>query len=466
MDADWRDLRIRELEAENQALRKENAQLRATIEDLLRRISQLEQHCEELERAAHRQAAPFRRPEKKRKPPELHRQAGRPAGHPPAWRSSPEHVDENIAVPLPQGERGQPCCPQCGGDVMEVQPCRQFIEDLPPIRPHVTELLTYTATCARCGPIRTTHPRQVSAARGAAGTHLGLRALGLAAWLSKQAGLTTRSACRVLHHLGGLRITPGGLTQALDRVAARLQPAWAELQAGLRQQPVTHADETSWWIAGRPAWLWVFATSERTVYRLENTRGRSVVLDTLGADYGGVLVSDCLASYENLPYRLQKCYAHHLRAIMEARDRAPPEHHADFDGFAALLKGALVLHALRAELSAEAYAQRRAAQEAWADELLRPRSGPVEKIAARLRKRRAHLFTFLDVPGVDATNNRAERALRPAVIARKLSCGNKTARGAQTWEILASLAATAAQRGQDFIEWLTPHLRLQPNAGR
>jgi len=69
-----------------------------------------------------------------------------------------------------------------------------------------------------------------------------------------------------------------------------------------------------------------------------------------------------------------------------------------------------------------------------------------ERVANRVRKHTESLFTLLDHPGVEATNNRAERALRPAVIARKLSCGNKTARGKRTWEILASFAATCHQR--------------------
>jgi hypothetical protein len=70
---------------------------------------------------------------------------------------------------------------------------------------------------------------------------------------------------------------------------------------------------------------------------------------------------------------------------------------------------------------------------------------------------------FLDDPSLEATNNRAERALRPAVIARKLSCGNKTQRGKRTLEILASLAATCHQRGQDFVETLRPHLTIAPS---
>jgi hypothetical protein len=67
---------------------------------------------------------------------------------------------------------------------------------------------------------------------------------------------------------------------------------------------------------GNPGyWLWVFTTLDRTIYRVEKSRGKDVVFDTLGAHFAGVLTSDCLASHENLPYTLHKGYAHHLKAI-------------------------------------------------------------------------------------------------------------------------------------------------------
>jgi transposase len=93
-----------------------------------------------------------------------------------------------------------------------------------------------------------------------------------------------------------------------------------------------------------------------------------------------------------------------------------------------------------------------------------PRSQPQEEsVRNRLYKQRDHLFTFLDHEGVDATNNLAERQLRPAVISRKISCGNKTAKGARTWQILASIAATCAQQAQSFIATLA---RAAPLQGR
>jgi transposase len=164
MDADPRDKRIHELEAEVSRLRAENQQLRNRLD--------------ELERAAARQAAPFRRREKAKKPPDQHKRPGRPPGHPPAFRPPPDHVDQTIEVPLDQ-------CPQCGGVLTDVQSCVQYIEEIPPVRPHVTKLTTHVGMCPCCGEVRSTHPLQVSTACGAAGTHLGARSLAMAAWLNK-----------------------------------------------------------------------------------------------------------------------------------------------------------------------------------------------------------------------------------------------------------------------------------------
>jgi transposase len=446
MDADPRDLRIKQLEAENQALRQRVQEL----EKLEPLVAALQQRIEQLERAAARQAAPFRRKDKDKKPPDQHKPPGRKPGHPPAFRPPPTQIDDDLQMRLNQ-------CPKCGGPVNAVQPCVQYIEDIPPVRPHVTRLTTYRGLCPCCGEVASTHPLQVSTACGAAGTHLGARAL--AAWLNKHLGLTTRSVCKLLGQLFGLKLTPGGLTQALARVAHRVQPAFDRLLADLRRQPGVWADETSWWVGGPGWWLWTFTTPDLTVYRVEASRGKDVVLDTLGPDFAGVLTSDCLASYENLPYKMHKCYSHHLQAISQAYQDQPSDYLAQLRS---LLYGAMFLHKYRNGLSPPEWIRKRQALEERADELLWRTPPPLgaAKVAQRIRKRRHWLFTFLDDPALEATNNRAERALRPAVIARKLSCGNKTVRGKRTWEILTSLAVTCHQRGSDFIDYLRPRLTL------
>jgi len=414
-------------------------QLEQQIKDLNDRNSGLLGKVQELETKSARQAAPFRIEDKHRisNP----KKPGRPKGHPGSCRVIPEQVDEEIRVPLR-------ACPGCGGEVGPRRRIVQYVEELPIVRPRVIRLTTEEAHCPACRKaVRSTHPLQMSLAEGAAGVQLGPRALGVAAQLNKQHGLTVRKTCAVLRELFQLRLSPGGLTQALARVAKKLEPAYQNLLARLRAGPYVHSDETSWWVGGPGYWLWVFANRRTTVYQVAKGRGRAIVAEALGEKFTGVLVSDCLATYDDINPRQQKCYSHHLKAIKQAGEGHPS---AWLDDVRGVLLEAMELK--RQLLSSVDRTCRQAELTAQVQKLLaQPRPTNLEeKVRRRLERHQDHLFTFLEVEEVDATNNLAERQLRPAVIARKVSCGNKTPRGAHTWEILASLAATCVQRAESF----------------
>ncbi len=261
-------LQVSQLQARSQQL----SALREQMKTLQARVTELEKLLDEAQREAKRQAAPFRVPEAKRT--QTPKRPGRPVGHPGAYRPRPTQIDQEITVPL---ERC--ACPGCGGQHWsEPRELEQYIEELPVLRPQVTRLRTYEATCTSCGhTVASRHPRQVSHATGAAGTHLGPRALALAADLNKAKHLTTRKTCAVLHDHFGLRLTPGGLVQALARVAERLAPQYDQLQEELCQAPVVHVDETSWWVNGKLAWLWVFTHPQGTFYFIAQSRGREVL---------------------------------------------------------------------------------------------------------------------------------------------------------------------------------------------
>jgi transposase len=429
-------------------LRREIERLKSDNDDHKRRLA-------ELERAAYRQAAPFRIDAKKRKT--TRKKPGRPKGHPGAYRAQPTHVDDAIDVPLD-------ACPHCGGRVYGVTRVDQFIEDIPRIRPHVTHLRTYEGACPRCGEVRSTHPLQVSTATGAARTHLGPNALGLALELTQQHGLPKRQTSRILERAFGLTITPGGLVQAAHRLAGKVHAAYEAVAQGVRRAPAVYADETSWWVGGPTWWLWVFTHPAGTLYGVREGRGRAIVHETLGADFPGVLVSDCLASYDDATAVQHKCYGHHHKAIGDAIAQHPRGGEGFLRNVRALLLAAQALKAQKATLPDGEFARMRRALERSADPLLASATvEPLEqRIANRLRKQRDHLFTFLDHDAVDATNNRAERQLRPAVIARKLSCGNRTPHGARTWEVLTSLAATCTQTGESFRHIIANAARLPP----
>lgn len=444
---------LRELRLRVEELEAENARLKQQLVDAKRQIG-------ELERANARQAAPFRRRESKKVPPEKKKRSGRKPGHRGACRAVPPQVDLEIEVPLRE-------CPCCGGAVEDRSPLVQYIEEIPPVRPQVIRLTTWHGECLRCGRVHSSHPLKTSTAGGAAQVQLGPRALALAALLNKRHGLTMRTTCEVLKKVLGLSITPGGLSQALDRVADKVESQYDALIEKIRGSRAVFADETSWWVDGPSWWLWTFTTEDGTLYRVDKSRGSQVVREVLGDEFAGMLVSDCLASYDPVDYRKHKCIAHHLRAIAKARDQPHTPDPSYLDRWKVFFKTVSILYGLRPLLSDEDFAAKRAHLENTCKRLLdEPRTQPGDvAVQKRLLKQWPHLLGCLYEPAAEPTNNRAERALRPAVIARKVSCGNRTPRGKRTWEILASLGATCAQNAIDFVDYLVPHLPLAPHAG-
>lgn len=430
------------LRGELEELRRRNVELERERDRLHRENADLREKLELQARELHRQAAPFRIPESKRvKNP---RSPGRKAGHPGACRRRPAHVDEDVAVPLE-------CCPHCGGTVENCQPVEQFIEDVPDMRPQVTRLVTYSGDCARCGRVATRHPRQLSRATGAAATQVGPRALSIAVDLNKRLGLPLRKTCDVLAEHFGIRLTAGALAQAEARLAARLEPTYREILDLLRTSPVVYTDETSWWVNGSNRWLWVFTSRELTLYVVDHRRNVEVVKETLGKAFGGVLSSDCLNIYDTLVCTQNKCYAHHLKAIGTALEDASGDGRWLLQ-LRNLLVTAIALGKIRSDVPVDAYARFVESLERRADELLAAATGDADaaKVVARLQRQRDHLFTFLRFEGVDPTNNAAERGLRPAVVARKISCGNRSDRGRRTWQTLATLSATCGQKRASF----------------
>jgi hypothetical protein len=271
-----------------------------------------------------------------------------------------------------------------------------------------------------------------------------------------------RKTCKVLQDLCGLRITAGGLSQALCRVADRVKQQYDDLIEQIRGSPAVFADETSWWVGGPGYWLWVFTTAERTVYRVDHSRGSKVVADILGADFDGMLVSDCLSSYDPGDWAKHKCISHHLQAISKAMKYPHTTDQMYLLSWRTFFHGVIALYNLREILSAQEFAAKRGDMQHWRDALLdRPVNQPGDAaVRNRLLKQRAYLLGCLYEPAAEPTNNRAERALRPAVIARKVSCGNKTERGRDCWQILASIGATCRQQAVDFVEYLTHRLPL------
>ena len=444
-----------------QALEGTIKRMGETIAALEIKVAQLEKRLAEAEGRNHPPAAPFRRTEKERS--KMPGRAGRAKGHEGSFRSRPEQIDQKVDVSLAQ------VCPECGGRLGECKKHVQYIEEIPPVRPHVTELCTWSGRCESCGKhVKSTHPLQVSGAHGSAGVHLGARAQAFACALKHSMGLPIRKVAAILRDMCGLNVSAGALAQMYQRVAGKAQVhgQYDSIRQELVEGQVVHTDETSWWLGGKPSGLWVWCSKVQTLYRVVEKRDRETFHQVLPPDWPGVLVSDCLSVYDGATPVQQKCYSHHHKAIRKGIQAGAAESEGSYLWQCRnLLRSAMELKKRKEELDKEEYQQRRRTLDIAARILLeKPRENQPEeeRVRLRLQKQIDHLFTFLDHKEVDATNNLAERQLRPAVIARKLSCGNKTRKGADAWQIMASLAATSSQQGRSFIDFLLPLLAFQP----
>ena len=445
------------LEAERERLRVENERLRAERERLREINERLRGEVEALRRAAKRQAAPFSKGDPAPNPKRAGRKPGAAYGT-RAHRRPPEHVDQVVAVELPA------CCPGCGGELMLERVATQHVEELPPTRPLVIRFEVQVGRCRVCGRrVQPCHPAQTSDALGAAGTQLGPRAVALAAWLSKGLGVPAGKIARLFAQLG-LRVTPGGVTQAVARAARACRPTYQALAEGVRASPVVAPDETGWRVGGIRAWLWAFVGAQVTVYRIARGRGYRDAVAVLGERYAGVIERDGWAPYrrfENATH--QSCLAHLLRRCRELLADADRGQAKTPHAVRRILQDALALReAYQAgALDAGTLAAQAERLGAKVDKLIAgaTRYPPNRRLLNHLAREREHLFTFLCMPGVEATNWRAEHAIRPAVVTRKAWGGNRTWAGATTWQTLTSVLRTASQQGRDPVELLARLLR-------
>lgn len=438
-----------ELEVENARLRRRVAELEATVADLRRQV-------EEVTRAGKRQAAPF----SKGSPKENPKRPGRKAGHPSSHRDPPALIDRIEDVPLPFH-----ICPDCGGPIEEIEVQPQYQTDIPPIRPTTTRFDIHIGRCVECGHrVQGRHPEQTSDAVGAAAVQVGPQALGMACEMKHRLGLSYGKLATYFSSVMHLPLSRATFARADLRLAQLFAPTYAQLILRLRESEVAHVDETGWKIAGHRAWLWVFTQTEVTLYVIDPHRGHEVAERILGDDFDGMVVCDCLLTYDAVKARQQKCLAHLVHRASQLEQQQTKGAVRFPRAVLKLLRAGIRLKQRKTTMSEHGYRVACGRLEAAMDRLLQGNYTQEDnaRLAKLLRKHRTRLFPFLYHEAVDATNNAAERALRPAVISRKLSAGNRSDAGAQAHAILASVIQTCRQKGHDFQAWVKK-LLCDPN---
>jgi transposase len=442
-----------ELHRENERLREDLRRSEAERQRLRRDIERLKQELEAARRVGSRQAAPFARETRVATPRRPGRKAGATYGR-RAYRRPPAHIDETYDAPLP------PHCPACQGALRPVRIALQYQEELPVQRPIVRRFRVHIGCCRLCRRrVQGRHPLQTSDALGAAAGQLGPQTVALTVLLNKRLGLPYGKIAQLLRDRFGLTVTRGGVVHAVHRAARQAAPSYRALCATVRGSPVVTPDETSWRVGPDLQWLWVFVTPETTVYAIQPGRGLAQAAAIIGADYAGILVRDGWQSYRQFTHAgHQTCLAHLLRTCRRLLLDYPRQPFVT--AVKAILQEALATRAryLAGAVSPHGLAVARGHYLArLAAVLARPLSHrlAVARFQGHLIREFDAIFSFLFDPTLDATNWRAEHAIRPVVVTRKMcGGGNRTDRGAHSQQVLASVLRTAHQRGLDATDLL------------
>lgn len=385
---------------------------------------------------------------------------GRKTGHPGTRRAPPARIDAR------EDHRAE-CCPHCQGKLKRCAGARtRYIEDIPEnITPVVTEHTIHRDWCPHCKTL--VEPVVPDALPNST---VGNRVLTLSAWWHYGLGITIDNIVSVLNHHLQFPVSPGALPQMWYRLQEILFPWYEQIQEHALLAAVLHGDETGWRVNGKGHWLWCFSYDRGTYYLIDAQRGRPVLAKFFKRDFAGTLITDFWGAYNAVVCsRRQVCLAHLLRDLKHVEQYKYPSR--KWPKFAKklrrLIHDALRLKKRQEELESDVYASRCARLHARLDALIAtPWKDPqAKRLLKRFRRHRAHLFTFLDDPAVPADNNHGERAIRPAVIIRKNSYGNRTQRGADCQAVLMSIYRTLKQRGHDPLATITDALSQYLSTG-
>jgi transposase len=413
------------------------------------RIAELERLLEDARRSGKRQAAPFRRRDE---PIDEPRRPGRKSGEAHGrhgHRMAPPDPDRTVDAPLPG------CCPDCGGEIEHERDAEQFQTDLPALPPpSTTRFKVAVGRCKRCGRrVQGRHPEQTSDALGAAGAQIGPNAKAWAAYLHYSLGVPFAKVARFFAERLGLTVTAGAICQSAQSTSTDLVPVNSEIRTRVNNSPVVAADETGWRIGGAPAWVWVATTPDFTYYNVAHGRGFDQATEVIDEDYDGTIVRDGWAPYRQYTQAThQSCLAHVTRRCDELIEDLPAWARGTPREVRDILGQALDAKDLDTDTRTKVIADL-----TERIELLGDQPHPHDenrKLVKHLLVEKDALFTFLADPAVDATSWRAEHAVRPTTVTRKVCGGNRTDRGAQTQSRMMTLFRTATQQSIDAVDYL------------
>ncbi len=413
--------------------------LEETIVQLLSKIDQLEKRTEALENKLNKNSqnsskppssdGPFKKPKKKIK--KSKRRKGAQKGH--------KGYKQQLLEPTQQQEILPDKC-ECGCSTiiagsLEPYYTQQVIE-LPEIQMDILHLILSKGKCQNCGKIvKAKVPKEHQ-------TGYGPR---LSALIAEMSGIqgnsrdTVRTFCKSVLNFS---ISIGTIQRVVDRASAALKPIYDKIGELARENDINHVDETSWFQNGALNWLWVMVNSTVAYFMIHKNRSKEAFLELI-QDWRGILVSDNYGTYKKWVHLRQTCLAHLIRkakALSEAKDKV-----SQHFGKKILKELQLLCHWAKAPPDEDQWYE---FYQRFIDLIFdhHQQKNEAGALARSLIRQIDSLWVFLEVSGVEPTNNHAERTLRFGVLWRKRSKGTQSEKGNRWVERVLSFKQTCQIR--------------------
>ena len=349
-------------------------------------------------------------------------------------------------------------CPDCGARLRPLKrPPRTLQQvELPETPLTVTEHRTHAAWCPRCRKVHyAAWPPEVEKA-GLVGPRLSA----LAGWLKGVGHCSFSTTARFCRDVLGLGLSRGQLAKLLGKASTAMAPAYEALAARLPEEPYLNVDETGHKENGDGLWTWVFRARLYTFFKIDPSRSSEVLIEALGEEFAGVLGCDYFSAYRkymgDFDVLVQFCLAHLIRDV-KFLTTLPDQVTAAY-GQRLLEELRCLFHVIHRRETMDAVRFQRALERAR-DRVLKvgqraPPRTEAQNLGDRFRQHGVAYFRFITTPGIEPTNNLAEKAIRFVVQDRHVTQGTRSPRGRRWCERIWTATATCAQQNRSVFDYL------------
>src|SRR3989338_1246140 len=354
---------------------------------------------------------------------------GPPINHEPHNRPIPDQIHEKKELSLSN-------CPECKSPLSEpVSTRKRYVEDIKPPEPINTEYTIPHYWCAQCK--KQVSPKPIGVIPKC---RFGMRLILFVSFMRYGIHIPYNKITALLEQCFGIAVSEGYLVDSITKFANYLGPEFEQIKQDISKSAVVYNDTTGWRINGNNKVLWDFISEKHALLLIKETKAQGIIYQTLGKDFKGISVNDCARENQNLGWVQQKCWAHVLRRSRKLESGEGIQLHQTLKALHRLAvekKGIEIgelLNVLDSACSAKYSDPKCISLVKW------------------LSVYRDQWFTFVENKGVGSTNNAAERGLRPSVVMRKITGGNRSTKGAHNHEVIMSVMGTWNKQDKDFFD--------------